>query len=514
MSVKLKSIISQQLPEFVRSDHPIFIEFLKGYYEWLNQQQSKNLLELRDIDSTLDEYVQYFRRELDALGGEDFEYIDERLFLRKIKPLFKSKGTESAYKFLFKVLYDKVGDISYPWDSVLKASDGKWNQEMSIFIKITSGDATTLASNKVPLTGDLVTINVFVTRVEHVEDNIYEIFIDKDYYGEIQTHYTLNFNGVEGTIVPTTVNSTIIQPGEGYSIGDLIEGITVSGGKEIKQLLKVTGVDSNGGITSLVNISFGADYQNSFFLIVTKEANVISRSNIGITKGTTVQFELPDDSQINKYQEYGYLLDPNYVSTQYSDPTYVGTLLQQFFQETNIGQSEETNFTIIRFDIGAVAKYQGYYSKNDGFLDDDMFIQDSHFYQKYSYLVTVDEKLEKYKSLAKAYLHPAGTALFGEYQIQNNFIAGISGSIELGEWTSRSTFTQINTTLPEDYAYMSDEGGIIRIEPFDAEEYVVPEQDYSPPQMLTFYGDARNVLPEETITVSDELDPDNDITLT
>ena len=84
----------------------------------------------------------------------------------------------------------------------------------------------------------------------------------------------------------------------------------------------------------------------------------------------------------------------------------------------------------------------------------------------------------------------------------------------MGEWTSRSTFTQINTTLPEDYAYMSDEGGIIRIEPFDAEEYVVPEEDYSPPQMLTFYGDARNVLPEETITVSDDLDPDNDITLT
>ena len=368
MSVKLKSIISQQLPEFVRSDHPIFIEFLKGYYEWLNQQQSKNLLELRDIDNTLDEYVQYFRRELDALGGEDFEYIDERLFLRKIKPLFKSKGTESAYRFLFKVLYDKIGDISYPWDSVLKASDGKWNQEMSIFIKITSGDATTLPSNRVPLSGDLVTINVFVTRVEHVQDNIYEVFIDKDYYGEIQTHYTLNFNGVEGTIVPTTVNKTIIQPGEGYSIGDLIEGTTISGGKEIKQLLKVTGVDSNGGITGLVNISFGADYQNSFFLIVTKEANVVNRSNIGITKGTTVQFELPDDSQIDKYQEYGYLLDPNYVSTQYSDPTYVGTLLQQFFQETNIGQSEETNFTIIRFDLGAVAKYQGYYSKNDGFL--------------------------------------------------------------------------------------------------------------------------------------------------
>jgi hypothetical protein len=62
-----------------------------------------------------------------------------------------------------------------------------------------------------------------------------------------------------------------------------------------------------------------------------------------------------------------------------------------------------------------------------------MFIQDSYRYQKYSYLITVDEKLEAYKSLIKSYLHPAGTALFGEYQIQNNFMAGVSATQELNK---------------------------------------------------------------------------------
>ena len=502
MSVKLKSVLSQQLPEFVRSDHPIFVEFLKGYYEFLDQHERRDLLELRDIDSTLDEYVQYFRRELDALGGEDFQYLDERLFLRKIKPLFRAKGTESAYKFLFKVLYNKSTDISYPWDSVLKPSDGQWNQEMSLFIDISQGDANLLASNRVSVMGTNVTINVFVTRVKHVKDSIYEVFIDKNYFGEIQTDYTLDFNGIKGTIIPTTKRATIVRAGEGFKIGDLIEGTTISNGTTITQLLKVTSVNSSGGITGIVNVSFGAGYQNDFFLLTSKASVDTSRSSFTLDKGTTRQYSLPDDSVINKYEEYGYALNPNYVTTQYGEPNYVGTLIQQFYEETGLGESEETNFALIKFEIGAVARYQGYYSTNDSFLDDDMFIQDSYYYQKYSYLITVDEKLEKYKSLAKTYLHPAGTALFGEYQIQNNFVAGIEGSIELAEWVSKATFTLINTTIPTDYAYATDNGGLIKIEPYDSEFYAIPSEDYNPPGMLTFYGDGRNML-ESDVTVSD-----------
>jgi len=508
--IKLKSVVSKQVPEFVRSDYPIFVEFLKGYYEWLDQHERRDLLELRDIDTTLDEYVEYFRRELDILGGTSYPFIDKRLFLRKIKPLFKSKGTESSYKFLFKILFNKVADISYPWNSVLKASDGRWNQEMSLFIDITSGDANTLPGNRIVVSGTNVSINVFVTRVKHVQDGVYEVFIDKNFFGTIETNYTINFNGITGNIIPTSTKATIIRPGEGFKIGDLIEGTTISAGKTITQLLKVTSVDSNGGITGVVNIRFGAGYENDFFLLTSKSTIDVSGSTFTLDKGVTRQYSLPDNSIIEKYQEYGYALTPNYSATSYGEATYVGTIIQQFFEETGIGQNEETNFALIQFDIGAVAKYQGYYSTNDSFLDDDMFIQDSRFYQKYSYLITVDENLEKYKSIAKSYLHPAGTALFGEYQIQNNFVAGIEGSIELAEWVSKATFTLINTTIPTDYTYATDNGGLIKVEPYDLEFYVIPEEDYNPPGMLTFYGDGRNML-ESDITVSDS-DPTTTVT--
>jgi len=514
MTINLNDIVSKQVPDFVRSDHSVFVDFLKAYYEYLNQYESRDLLDKRDIDKTLDNFIQYFRKELNGLGGEDFTYINERLFLRKIKPLFKSKGTESAYKFLFRVLYNKVADISYPWDSVLKASDGRWNQDMSLFIDISAGDANNLPGNRITISGTNVSITVFVTRVKYVRNNIYEVFIDKNYFGSIQTGYTINFNGITGTLIPTTTKITIIRAGEGFKVGDLIEGTTISGGQTITQLLKVTSIDSNGGITGLVNISFGAGYEADFFLL--KSNTVISSTGASVTidKGTTRQYSIPDDTYIPAYEEYGYMLDPNYYTPTYGAATFVGTIIQQFYEETGLGEDEDTNFALVKFDIGAVAKYQGYYSTNDGFLDDDIFLQDSYFYQKYSYLVTVDEALQKYKTLAKTYLHPSGTALFGEYQIQNNFLADIRGSIELGEWQSRATFTTINSTLQPDSVIVQDTGGIIRFEPYDSEIYFeMPPQVYTlgtsemynPPIFIDMFGEANRNIFYDNISITDAI---------
>ena len=154
--------------------------------------------------------------------------------------------------------------------------------------------------------------------------------------------------------------------------------------------------------------------------------------------------------------------------------------------------------------IGAVAKYQGHYNSNDGFLDDDIYIQDSYRWQKYSYLITVDEKLEKYKSLLKSYLHPAGTALFGEYQIQNTYAPGVSASIEVDQWRGKATFNTINKSISNDYAYATDNGGRIRIDPYD-EDYMIVDEMYNPPVIIPFFGDGRNNLTSTNLTVTDSI---------
>jgi len=512
MSVNLKSVVSKQIPEFIRSDYPLFVEFIEAYYEYLNTKsftsasktyqggyQQRNIEQLRDLDSTLDEFIQYFKNELDVFG-DNYEFIDRAFFLRKAKQVFTAKGTEASYKFLFKLLYNKDAEITYPWDQVLKASDGKWQQEMSIFVDIATGNAFNLVGNRINLKGTNLAIKVFVTRVELYSGTIYQLFIDKSYYGTIQTGYTINDSGVTGTIIPTTVKYEILNKGIGFKIGTFFESTTISDGKTITQKLKVTSVDANGGITGLTTIQFGAGYSLDFYS-TKNNTDVISDSSLTIDKNSTRQFSIPNDTLIDKYVDYGYLISPIYSDLDYSDNTYAGVLLNQWYQQTDAGLNEVTNFAIIKFTIGAVAKYQGQFINNDGFLDDDIYIQDSKYYQKYSYVVTINQNLSKYKSLIKSYIHPAGTAIFSNYQIQNTFAPTVTATFELIESISGASVNNINRSIKDMYVYPADAGGVIRLDAYDL-DYVKADDFYNPPRSYRFYGDARNVL-RTSVTVRD-----------
>ena len=507
MTIKLKSIVSNQIPDFAREDYPTFVAFLEAYYQYLDQYERRDLEDIRDVDKTLDDFITYFKTELDIFG-ENYQHIEKRFYLRKAKEVFTSKGTEAAYRFLFKILFDKTAELYYPWDQVLKASDGKWNQDMSMFIRVSGGNPEHLTGNKVEVIGENKAIGVFVTKVRQyinpndlATTNIYEIFIDKNYYGDIKPGYTINFNSVSGIVIPATASYEIVQKGQGFKVGQIFDTTTISNGVIITQKLKVTRVDSDGGILNVTTLKFGCDYELDFY--VSKSTKPISAgSEITIDKNGNRQLDTADDSRVESYTDYGVLVNPIYADIAYGDNTYAGILLHQYYNETQLGQDETTNFAIIKFNIGAVAKYQGHYITNDGFLDDEIYLQDSRYYQKYSYVVKIDEKIEDYKSLVKAYLHPAGARLFGEYQIQNTYAASVSASLFFGEYQSMSTTTQINRSVDDMFVYASDAGGRIRVEPYD-EDYVYAEEYYNPPVTYRFYGDARNVL-KSTVPVTDE----------
>ena len=59
---KISSVVPSQVPEFVREDYSTFIEFLKAYYEFVEQNYDSDIVKLRDIDTTLDSFVDYFKK--------------------------------------------------------------------------------------------------------------------------------------------------------------------------------------------------------------------------------------------------------------------------------------------------------------------------------------------------------------------------------------------------------------------------------------------------------------------
>ena len=60
---------------------------------------------------------------------------------------------------------------------------------------------------------------------------------------------------------------------------------------------------------------------------------------------------------------------------------------------------------------------KGSYSSNQGFLDDSIKIQDSYFYQKFSYVIQTGNNVDVWKDKFNRLVHPAGFIFFGEILI-------------------------------------------------------------------------------------------------
>jgi hypothetical protein len=62
-----------------------------------------------------------------------------------------------------------------------------------------------------------------------------------------------------------------------------------------------------------------------------------------------------------------------------------------------------------------LGKGRGYWSTTRGFLNSDKYIQDSYYYQDYSYEIRVSKTLDKYKDIIYNTFHNTGAELFGKY---------------------------------------------------------------------------------------------------
>ena len=62
---KLSTLVENQFPQFYKEEGPKFLQFVKAYYEYLEQdgkqqETQRNLQNYKDIDETLSQYIQYF----------------------------------------------------------------------------------------------------------------------------------------------------------------------------------------------------------------------------------------------------------------------------------------------------------------------------------------------------------------------------------------------------------------------------------------------------------------------
>jgi len=132
------SLLESQIPGFVVENYPNFVSFIEAYYEWMERSNkgatlyhTKKLLDYKNVDETIDDFLEYFRKDFLPYFPADIA-LDERKLIKTAREFYSKKGSLESIKFLFRVLYNKEIEIFYPKEQVLRASDGKWNQPQSI----------------------------------------------------------------------------------------------------------------------------------------------------------------------------------------------------------------------------------------------------------------------------------------------------------------------------------------------------------------------------------------------
>ena len=199
---KVSSIVGDQLPEFVRSDHTTFVTFIEAYYEWLENngnavETTRNAKFYNDIDFTVDAFVTYFKDNY-LVDIPDSILNDKRTLLKNIKDFYQAKGTDKSLILLFRMLFNEEVSVYYPKVDMLRVSDGDFTSDTIINIKDFTGDI----SNIDQIVGKQVTqANVALQPDINLATGLIENFIAFQQGASTVYQLTLTQNSVSGTFV-------------------------------------------------------------------------------------------------------------------------------------------------------------------------------------------------------------------------------------------------------------------------------------------------------------------------
>lgn len=488
----VSTFISSQIPDHIKDDYELYETFLKAYYEWLGTEGQSlyatgNLQSFTDIDSAPEFFYNYLKDEILSEFPDDV-LADKKLLLRYAKDFYERKGTEASYEFLFKVLYNDKVRIKYPSENILKASDGKWVSEFSIYVKQIEGNPYELESSIVYTEkGD----EIYTDSVLLVREGKYDVYQIKLASSDYIFNVGDKIFNKDHTIVVETYgilkDIEVINGGSGYNIGDLIP-INDLSGNGVNAIATVSNISSDNKINIVEVIDGGENYRVGDQLIfepvkggsgAVGYVSEIDPQEVSTQCVTTIESEQNiklnsvKDIKIKDYLKYltyelgaitkvklvseghGYKEMPYIHVNQeklYDLPEGTGALLKA--KSNSSGQIKSikllsrgvgyTNPDLIEVDLtqagdgnaiataniyGGIDISDGYWENNDGKLNSTMYLQDNKYYQNFSYVIESSESINEYKPIVTNIIHPSGTQLYGEILISDVVNVGEASAV-------------------------------------------------------------------------------------
>jgi len=465
--------LSNQVAKFIRADSTsTFVKFLEAYYKFLEQDQYpqeilQNARKYGDSEYTTDNLIEQFFKNY----GNDIPrniVTEKRTFIKHFRDIYKTKGTEEAYKLLFRVMFNSNAEFFYPSEFILKPSDGIWKKDKTIIVTpFNQSNLYDLVNTKI--VGNRSGASADVNSVIKVYQNIgynaesYELTLENVkgnfLVEEITASKLINATtGERRTIIASTLpqltNLTITDSLPGYEANAEIK---INGANVAIDYITNTGKIKtvriiNSGVYLGRTIVDGVVLESSFepVYIDPPTRNILGNITITSNVATFVSNTPHGFSKGNYANVYFYGNAASAVNGLVSNVVIHTILDDKRFRFTYVTADTNTNANLIytqpailKSNLGILREGSGYWKNGQGKLSSAIYIQGPAvdapdprkiYYQPYSYVVKSQVSLDNWAAVAASIVHPAGMQVFSEIDNTNKVLSNISTTVNNEVW--------------------------------------------------------------------------------
>ena len=252
-------------PQYFQDNSPILLDFIKIYYEWLEQNgnvlyYARSHVQNRDIDKTLNSFLGHFKSKY----LPDFQlqtYLEIRECVKNSLPFYRARGTDNAFQLFFRSVFGVDCEVYLPWDDVWTLSSGNWVRDQYLEISPFSNNAAYIGQEIYGLqSGATAFVDRYVRRI--INQRFVDVYYISSIFGTFATGEQLclagNVNTANAPMVVGSMNSLqVVEGGEGFSLGDIVDVTSNTG---IQGKARVSSVQTTTGLVDFTFVDGGWGY--------------------------------------------------------------------------------------------------------------------------------------------------------------------------------------------------------------------------------------------------------------
>lgn len=222
---------------------------------------ARNLLNIRDIDKTLDLFIVRFKEKY--LKNIQFDVLtNKQLLVKNSLDLYRSKGTERSIDLFFRLIYGVSTEVYYPGEDLFKLSAGEWYKPQ--YIEITGTDRAIELVGK-QITGVTSGATAFVEKYikRKIKNGFVYVLYLSNVNGEFINRELLRDDKTyddSPVVVGSLTSVEIVTGSKLFNVGDIVRFNSARGDYG---LARVASVNNDTGVVDFLFLDGGYGYTTS-----------------------------------------------------------------------------------------------------------------------------------------------------------------------------------------------------------------------------------------------------------